>query len=102
MNKEIVRVLDQGAPVVNCHGVSEIIKENIVLLEIDMRSKNCEVKAYANGPSVFIGSTEYSVDLNENGDPDEWTWVDFPKYNGWEIFLSDISRYTLRMCLINR
>ncbi len=97
MNK--VTVKHQGAPLINVDNV-HVITNDMIALSVDMKSKYCEVMAYANidgCPAVIVGTNEHSLHLNEDVEGD--TDIVFYGYEGWYVFIADISRYTLRVCL---
>lgn len=97
------RVIRQGAPIINSGNIIRKSK-NIVLLEIDLKSKYCEVdclfKDDEGNFGIHIGTTKHSIHLNTGVKKDEPTVIEFSNSNGWGIYLANISRYTLRICLI--
>ena len=99
----IVTVTHQGAPVVNADNVREKVNGDITLLTVDMASKWCEVSGHSsddNCPVLSICSNECSLHLKNGVDRSESTYIKLTKYKGWDIFISEISRYTLRVCLV--
>jgi len=96
---EIVAVTHQGAPLINADNVIEKVNGNIALLTIDMASKHCEIMGHMDS-AIVVCANEYSIHLNKDVDRSEPTDLELTKYKGWRIFLSDVSRYTLRVCLV--
>ncbi len=100
---EKVKIEHQGAPIVNTDNVHTVAQsKDIILLEIDMRSKYCEVMMHIHDecPSVLICKGEHSLHLND--DEEGTTELELCGYKEWNIFLAEILRYTLRVCLVKR
>lgn len=95
----------KGAPIINEGYVREIGK-NIVALEIDLKSKYCEVSCSFGGSDgtcgVYVNANERSLYLNEKVKQDEPTAIEFTDFVGWDVFACDIARYTLSVCLIRK
>lgn len=98
-----ININHQGAPIVNCGFIKEASK-NIVALEIDLKSKYCEVQSVSGGEgepcSIFIVATRQSVSLNKNHKKYDPTEIEFTDFIGWDIFTCNLTRYTLKVCLI--
>jgi hypothetical protein len=98
-------VKHKGAPIVNGGYVREIGK-NIVALEIDLKSKYCEVSCSFGGSDetcgVYINANERSLHLNKYVKRDEPTALEFTDFVGWDVFACGIGRYTLSVCLIRK
>ena len=98
-------VKHKGAPIINGGYVHEIGK-NIVALEIDLKSKYCEVSCSFGGSDgtcgVYINANERSLHLNEKVNRDEPTVIEFTDFVGWDVFACGIGRYTLRVCLTRK
>jgi hypothetical protein len=105
--KDVVdfKIKKVGAPIVNNGYIKEVGK-NIIAIEFDLKSKWCEVDRFYGGDDkpcgLYIGTNNRSVSLNEKVDKDEPTVIEFPDFAGWDIFLTDINRYTLKICLIKK
>ena len=106
MNKpdnEIFIITKQGGPILNS-GRVVADGENVVAIEIDMKSKRCEVFAESatedGAPAIWISGLN-ALHLKGGMENDE-TQVAFPSYKGWEIFLADIGRYTFRVALVKK
>ena len=95
-----LHVRHKGAPIVN-HGFLLRNTPKLVALEIDLKSKYCEVVCTTGGdgeaPGLHIGATNRSLNLNKKVKRDEPTAIDFKGYDGWDIFAADIFSYTLRV-----
>jgi hypothetical protein len=103
--KNIISISHQGAPLLHTDSITEKTCGDIALLTIDMISKWCEVSGYSNSddcPVILIDSSERSVHLKGVIDESESTDIKLTKYKGWHIFVADINRYTLRVCLVKR
>jgi len=94
-----IKKTKQGAPIVN-NGWIRIDGEYIVALCIDLKSKYCDVSATSSGifPGIVISTTGQSLHLHKKKTGD--TWIEFPQYAGWDVWCSNIQRYTLSICLI--
>ena len=71
-------------------------------IEIDMRSKRCEVMAETvddDGAPVIWLESENALHLKK-GHEKEQTEVSFPDYKGWRIFSAHVCRYTFRVCFV--
>ncbi len=100
----LFRVTAQGAPVLNS---AYIVREaeGIVALEIDLKSKHCEVSAVSTcegKESLWIEATEHSLHLHRHRKRDDITAIEFPRWPGYEIFATYLGRYTLDVCLVKR
>ena len=88
-----VTVKDQGAVVVN-DAVVVYESDCAIAIELDLKSKYCDLTASV-GHGVMLGTTEYSLHLNEEADRDRSTWVEFDLPPGkWRFFCGGVSRYT--------
>jgi len=107
--KEIkIKIGRQGAPIVN-KGWIVAKSKNIVVAEIDMKSKYCKIGGYYTDygdgreyDSLFIEATDDALYLSKKCEEFDETKISFPKYEGWEIYCANIARYTLRVCLVRR
>lgn len=91
----------EGALIVN-HATLLHVGSTIVAIEIDMKSKRGEVIASgSNGecPVVVIAATEDSLNLDPQKPREEPTSIAFPQFKGWSLFVGELSRYTLYVCL---
>ena len=94
-------VTKQGGPILN-KGYVVAAGENIAAIEIDMRSKRCEVMAESatedGAPVIWLcGTTRLHL---KKGYEEEQTEVVFPDYKGWKIFSAYVCRYTFRVCFV--
>jgi hypothetical protein len=105
--KDVVdfKIKKVGAPIVNNGYIKEVGK-NVIAIELDLRSKWCDVEGFYGGNDepcgIHIGTNIKSVSLNENVSRFEPTIIEFPDFVGWDIFLTDINKYTLKICLIKK
>lgn len=94
-------IIKQGGPIVNGgHVVASGVA--IVAIEIDMKSKRCDIdgdsRTSSGAPVVWLsGANALYLQM---GQETEHTGVAFPDYSDWEIFSAHVSRYTLRVCLV--
>lgn len=96
----IIKVTHQGSPAVNTDSVYWKKYDEVILLTIGMRSKYCEILGQGPDNMITIVANERSMHLMDGVDRDEPTDIELTGYNeGWRIFLAEISRYTLRICL---
>lgn len=103
-----VKIERQGAPLV--HTDNAYIQEkgkNIVAICVDLKSKYCEVECLGTSKNnkfdaVFIGASSESIKLKKGVHKDECTKIYFPEYEGWKVFCSTLTRYTLRVCLVKK
>lgn len=98
------KILHQGAPVINGASVREISKR-IIAIEVDMKSKYCDIDSYEPGGDdepcgLYIIANKESLNLNKKAKLNEPTYIQFPQFVGWSIFSANTSRYTVRVCLI--
>ncbi len=98
-----IKVIQQGAPIVNTGWVVESGK-NIVALYVDLKSKYCEVSSSFSGSNgdcgVSLKATERSLHLNEEVEKEDFTSIVFSDYKGWDVFAYYLGRYTLNVCLV--
>jgi hypothetical protein len=94
-----------GAPIINNGYIKEVGK-NIVAIEFDLRSKWCEVDGVYGGDDepcgIYIAANEKSTNLNENIKREKLTIIEFPDFIGWDVFMTDINKYTLKICFIKK
>lgn len=96
-----IKVRKGAAKVNHAHIMSK--GRNCALIAVDMNSKRCEINATGgsdeDGPSIFIGANEHSLNLDESR-RNVPTSVYFKDFVGWSIFCAEISRYTAYVALI--
>lgn len=93
----------RGAALVN--SVSQRKKfPTVVCLDIDMKSKYCEVIANFSGAGepcgVFIAPTENSLKLSSAYHKNMPTRVAFPGYEDWHVYATSSGRYTISVVLM--
>lgn len=107
MGKSVkIKIQRQGAPIVNHASIRKSYKK-LVAIEVDLQSKYCIVDGYTGDEktglmSVSIGTDDRSIKLHPRKKAYVTTEISFPEYKDWHIFCSDLSRYTLRICLIKK
>ena len=98
-----IKLKNRGEPVIN-RGVIREVNENLIAIEIDLKSKWCEVSCTTGGNGdiigIYIDATTKSTNLRKGAKVDEPTVIDLPDFTGWDVFTCHVSRYTLRICLI--
>lgn len=94
-------VTKQGGPILN-EGYVVASGENVSAIEIDMKSKRCEIMAESatedGAPVIWIEGTN-AIHLKKGHEKEE-TEVAFPEYKGWRIFSAHVCRYTFRVCFV--
>lgn len=102
MEKLNFKIETRGGPILN-EGIVIAKGNNILAASIDMESKRCEIDGETtddnNCPVFMIGKNNDTLHLTK-GKENEWTIISFPDLAGWDIFCSDISRYTMRVCFV--
>lgn len=101
------RISRQGAPVVN--SVYLVCQhEDVVVLNIDMKSKYCNVSCTGSNnhhgqsiPLILIGAIEESLCLHKNHERDDFTEITFPAYEGFAVMATGGGRYDIVVCLVN-
>jgi hypothetical protein len=93
VNEAAGAVIERSSPDIKC-------------VYIDLHTKYAEVVAVgggASGPSVLLGATKRSLHCARGKKRDEWTEIKFPDLDeNWDVFATDIGRYSLSVCLIRR
>lgn len=100
-SKKLYRITRQGAPVIN-HAYVLAEHDDVVVLDIDMRSRHCDVSctgADGDVPLVLIEAYQHSSHLHKHKRWDEMTAISFPQHKGWLLLMATISKYTLHVCL---
>lgn len=105
-----IKIEEQGKPQINtANGISIIYEDGkVILAEIDMVSKWCEVESTFTTSDGKIGftvqSTNRSLNLLEeyNLDTTDAVIVFSDKTTGYDIYLIQCIRYTIRIVLIKK
>lgn len=97
----------QGAPVFSKSPAFIInSSENILIVEVSMKSKRCLVESIVGGddemPGLYICASENSVWLKSGKRVNEPTCIMFPTLKDWNHFCSDIGKNTLRICFLKK
>ncbi len=94
----------QGAILVNYAYVHEW-GNDVCAIAVDMRSKRGEIISDGcdddNLPMVIVEAVEESVHLKRGVDRMAPTVIVFPQFKGWTVWASNISKYTIYICLVN-
>ena len=101
--KKIFKIEEQGAPVINsAYTVKQ--HDDVVLIELDMKSKYCDVNSGSSneGCFLFIQANEESLYLHKRKPKDSMTTIIFPMFKGFDVFALYSGRYTIRVCLFKR
>ena len=102
-NKIKIKITQQGAPAINNGYVVEV-GERVVALSVDLTSKYCNVSSSFSGSKgecgVVLRASERSLYLNEKSNREDITIIEFPDFEGWNVFAYYLGRYTLNVCLI--
>lgn len=98
-----MKITAQGTPIVNVYGVL-LRGRDLMILEVDLHSKYCEVGATmsgdeTHGPGIAISATRHSLHLSEEHKKKEPTFIEFPEFKGWNVWSATIARYTLAVSL---
>lgn len=93
-------ICEQGSPELSTDSaVVRKSEKGFVIVDIDMRSKRCEVNlTFTNNsecPCISIKANEQSLYLNK-ATGDTVISLSLP---GWSVWHADIARYTLSVCL---
>lgn len=103
-----LKILQQGSAIVNLDSIHiNFQNEKVVLAEIDMTTKWCEISSTFSGNDGSLGftiaTTERSHPVKKDASMVD-TEVLIEDYDSetWDIFCIDCSRYTIRIVLINR
>lgn len=89
-----IRVTTQGYPAINGATI-RVRHDDIALVEIDMKTKHCQVQLIGEVDGVpFVAVSEWP-------DPDEYTHIAFPAFAGWTVEMADCTRYTVRVVLVS-
>lgn len=104
----------QGGPILNhAYILSKSPDNSIILVEGDMKSKWCKSdgvgftsiekdgKTIDDVPSIDISPTDGSFNLTP-GKEKEITFIAFPEFVGYNVFSTEVSRYTLRVCFYKK
>jgi len=99
------KIVRQGGPILN-RGWVVAAGKNVVAIEMDMRSKWCEMEAEyktpGGAPCVSIGGANERALYLKKSREKEPTEVAFPEYKGWDIFSAHVCRYTFCACFVRR
>jgi len=94
----IFKIIRQGKVRVN--DVDIVIQNNdIVAIEIDLDSKYCDCIGY-NDSIITLTANNDSLLLDET--KEDFTEVKLFGFDGWKLFCSEESRYSIFLCLVRK
>lgn len=99
--KDKIKIVHRGKPVIKSASITEQSKK-IVLLNIDCKSKYCDIDYFYNDddyPGIGITASANSLYLDKRYQSDT-TVVTFPQYAGWRVFSATCTRYTCYVTLL--
>lgn len=99
-------VTHQGAPIVNSGHIIHN-KNGVILMEIDFRSKWCDIDALSGGNGepvgVYVSESERtppsSMNVKKAGEP---TKITFSYHKEYDVFNISLNRYTMKVTMIKR
>lgn len=102
--KANLKIAFQGGPVVN-DAVIIACGEHIAAVEVDLKSKFCEV-AYQmqtkdGYPALAVCGTYCSLYLGKDN-PNAQTEIVFEDFAGWDFYCVELARYTLKVCFYKK
>ena len=99
-----VTVVSAGRVVVNKTAAIFKKSKNIVLLYVDMATKYAEASCYVSSdyPGVMLTATTHTLHVDKTKPDDADTYIEFRMYPGWDVFATNIGRYTMAVCLVKR
>lgn len=106
MTRSVVfKIETQGAVVIN-NGYVRAKNKDMAALEFDMRSKYAEMILYhsddAGRPSIMMQAGEDTLHLDTTKPRDMPTVITIQGFKGWDVYMAECSRYTLRVVLIRK
>jgi hypothetical protein len=103
MKNSLVKIKKQGSVLVNTK-MSYINARSLhmVAISIDMKTKNAEISGIMDGNYIVLDYRPISDPMHLHRTKTGETIISFPQYKNWFIFCCDLSRYTLRVCLMNK
>lgn len=99
-----LRVLSQGCIGVITEACISLRTSEVVLLRIDLSSKNAEVVTRSDhgDPTVIFGSGNQTSKLVPEESPERMTTVSIPEFSGWKIWSMEKLKYGVNVCLTRR
>lgn len=94
------KIEHQGSVVVNSSTIV-LLKDNIVCIDLDLKTKYCEVDAITDD-GVYISATERTLEADNSIDISTPTKVSFKNYKDWKFYASNNGRYTISIVLIKK
>lgn len=103
--REIKTVIThQGAVKANPGGIVYRESADIACICVDLETKYARMGGTFSGggdpPGVVLSATEDSIHMDPAHDRDSMTFIQFPEFQGWTVFVAEVSRYTLALCML--
>lgn len=102
MKRTKIKITEQGGPVVNSAYIVAV-GNGVVAVDVDLSSKYCVMHTMQYGcggdVEIGIGADKYTLH-QKRGKENIPTRFTLPDFKGWTIHSTDISRYTLSVCLV--
>lgn len=110
VTNDVIEILEQGCILVN-DADTVISTDAVCAIEIDLTSKHVDLWNHFSQSGgkddgligIRLGKTMHT--MHHDPDTESPTEISFPKHNqkdGWEVFAIDGSKYTVKVCLVNR
>ena len=96
MQKTKIHVFQKGNVKIN-HALIYYKSEDVAIILIDCKEKRIQIQGTSNCDS---GDT-LAVSQNDLDDSKLWKIFSFPEFKHWKIFLHEVSKYTLKITLVN-
>lgn len=97
-----VNINIQGQPIINYAFIHKK-SDGLVAIAVDMTSKRCEIVATGSNDNVPVVCVEPTEDSLYLGDAEQSiTEIEFPEYEGWDIWAADASKYSICLCLVKQ
>lgn len=94
-----VKIVEQGSPRVDVDGGLVLRRgDGVAAVIVELHSKRCAVDAH--GPELFLRATPESLHLDEGQPREKDTVIELPDFAGWNVWLAEVSKRTLCVCLI--
>lgn len=72
---------------------------NIILCLIDLATKYAVVEGFVNGIDIVLGFDENTIHRRMGNYRNKSTVISFPDSKGWEVWLAECSRYSVKVVL---
>ncbi len=93
----------QGAMLIN-HAYIHQAGTNVCAIAVDMKSKRGEILCDGcdenNSPMIIIEAVKESMHLKKGVKRTEPTVMVFPEFKHWSVWASNVTKYTIYICLV--